>query len=99
MILVLNPNVEIESNSYQQLMAHLARLPDIQVRVHREVGAEQTLTEVYLIGNTSAIAVDDMISRTVAASWNRRLAFIFISGTSDYFSQLREWSDCNHPLG
>jgi len=60
MILVLNPNVEIESNSYQQLMAHLARLPDIQVRVHREVGAEQTLTEVYLIGNTSAIAVDDM---------------------------------------
>ena len=60
MILVLNPNVEIESNSYQQLMAQLARLPDIQVRVHREVGAEQTLTEVYLIGNTSAIAVDDM---------------------------------------
>jgi len=60
MILVLNPNIEIESNSYQQLMAHLARLPDIQVRVHREEGAEQTLTEVYLIGNTSAIAVDDI---------------------------------------
>ena len=60
MILVLNPNIEIESNSYQQLLAHLARLPDIQVRVHRQVGAEQTLTEVYLIGNTSAIAVDDI---------------------------------------
>jgi 3-deoxy-7-phosphoheptulonate synthase len=60
MILVLNPNIEPESNSYQQLMAHLARLPDIQVRVHREVGDEQTLTEVYLIGNTSAIAIDDI---------------------------------------
>ena len=60
MILVLNPNIETESNSYQQLLAHLARLPDIQVRVHREVGAEQTLTEVYLIGNTSAIAVDEI---------------------------------------
>ena len=60
MILVLNPNIEIESNSYQQLLAHLARLPDIQVRVHRQVGAEQTLTEVYLIGNTSAIAVDEI---------------------------------------
>jgi 3-deoxy-7-phosphoheptulonate synthase len=60
MILVLNPNIETESNSYQQLMAYVARLPDIQVRVHREVGAEQTLTEVYLIGNTSAVAIDDI---------------------------------------
>jgi 3-deoxy-7-phosphoheptulonate synthase len=60
MILVLDPNIETKSDSYQQLMAHLARLPDIQVRVHRELGAEQTLTEVYLIGNTSAIAIDDI---------------------------------------
>ena len=65
MILVLNPNIETESHSYQQLMAFLARLPDIQVRVHREVGTEQTLTEVYLIGNTSAIAVDEI--RTLPA--------------------------------
>ena len=65
MILVLNPNIETESHNYQQLMAFLARLPDIQVRVHREVGTEQTLTEVYLIGNTSAIAVDEI--RTLPA--------------------------------
>jgi 3-deoxy-7-phosphoheptulonate synthase len=30
------------------------------VRVHREQGAEQSLTEIYLIGNTSAIALEEM---------------------------------------
>ena len=60
MILILTPNIEPESPSYQQLMAHLSRLPDIQVRVHREHGTEQTLTEIYLIGNTSAISAEEI---------------------------------------
>jgi 3-deoxy-7-phosphoheptulonate synthase len=60
MILILTPNIEPENPSYQQLMAQLSRLPDIQVRVHREQGTEQTLTEIYLIGNTSSIAAEDM---------------------------------------
>jgi 3-deoxy-7-phosphoheptulonate synthase len=60
MILILTPNIEPESAIYKQLMAHLSRLPNIQSRVHREQGVEQSLTEIYLIGNTSAIAVEDM---------------------------------------
>src|SRR6266498_2371241 len=60
MILILAPNIEPESPSYQQLMAHLSRLPDIQVRVHHEHGTEQTLTEIYLIGNTSAISAEEI---------------------------------------
>jgi len=60
MILILTPNIEPESNRYKQLMAHLARLQDIQLRVHREQGAEQTLTEIYLIGHTSSIPVEEM---------------------------------------
>jgi len=60
MILILTPNIEPESPSYQQLMAHLSRLPDIKLRVHREAGAERTLTEIYLIGNTSSIPIEDM---------------------------------------
>src|SRR3954469_19117063 len=60
MILILTPNIEPESESYRSLMDHLGRLPSIQTRVHRELGAEQSLTEIYLIGNTSAIPVDDM---------------------------------------
>src|SRR5438270_8005555 len=60
MILILTPNIEPESNAYQQLMAHLSRLQDIKLRVHREAGTEQTLTEIYLIGNTSSIPTEDM---------------------------------------
>jgi 3-deoxy-7-phosphoheptulonate synthase len=62
MILILTPNIDPESSHYRQLMAHLSRLQDITLRVHREVGAEKTLTEIYLIGNTSAIPVEDMKS-------------------------------------
>ena len=60
MILILTPNIDPESNTYQQLMAHLSCLPDIRLRVHREEGTEQTLTEIYLIGNTSSIPTEDM---------------------------------------
>ncbi len=60
MILILTPNIEPENDSYKQLMAHLSRLQEIKVRVHREQGIEQTITELYLIGNTSSISVDDM---------------------------------------
>jgi len=60
MILILTPNIEPESPNYQQLMAHLSRLPDIKLRVHREEGVEQTLTEIYLIGNTSSIPTEAM---------------------------------------
>src|SRR5437762_12034135 len=62
MILILTPNIDPESNSYQQLMTHLPRLQAIKLGVDREQGTQQTLTEIYLIGNTSAIAVDDMKS-------------------------------------
>src|SRR2546426_4656699 len=60
MILILTPNIEPENDSYKQLMARLSLLEDIQLRVHREQGTEQTLTEIYLIGNTSSIPVEDM---------------------------------------
>src|SRR4051812_38583529 len=60
MILTLSPNIEPESESYRALMDHLSRLPSIQTRVHREQGTERSITEIYLIGNTSAIPVDDM---------------------------------------
>jgi 3-deoxy-7-phosphoheptulonate synthase len=62
MILILTPNISTESTEYQQLIDHVSNLPNIQFRVHREQGAEQSLTEVYLIGNTAALTVEDMKS-------------------------------------
>ncbi|SEO31987.1 3-deoxy-D-arabinoheptulosonate-7-phosphate synthase [Nitrosospira multiformis] len=60
MILVLSPDTGPESPDYKQLLAYLANMPGISTRVRTEVGSEQTLTEVYLIGNTKALLVEDM---------------------------------------
>ncbi|SEF45252.1 3-deoxy-7-phosphoheptulonate synthase [Nitrosomonas ureae] len=60
MILILVPNTRPESPEYKQLMAHLANLSGISTRIHTEVGVEQTLTEIYLIGNTKVLSIEDM---------------------------------------
>ena len=60
MILVLEPNVHPESVDYRMLTSQLERLSNISYRVHREVGSEVTLTEIYLIGNTGALTVEQM---------------------------------------
>ena len=60
MILILSSNTIPQSGDYQQLMAHLAQLPGIQTRVHTERGEQQTLTEIYLIGDTKLLDIKDM---------------------------------------
>src|ERR1700694_2277919 len=60
MILILEPNARPDSPEYQVLTAQLDRLPGISYRVHREVGAEVTLPEIYLIGNTAALTLEQM---------------------------------------
>jgi 3-deoxy-7-phosphoheptulonate synthase len=60
MILVLEPNTAPDSAEYRGLIGQLERLPNIQFRVHREVGSEVTLTEIYLIGNTGALTQEQM---------------------------------------
>jgi 3-deoxy-7-phosphoheptulonate synthase len=60
MILVLRPDTRPDNPEFKQLLAHLANLPGISTRVHTEVGVEQALTEVYLIGNTKALLIEEM---------------------------------------
>ncbi len=62
MILILSSNTNPESAEYRQLMARLAELPGIGTRAHVERGAEKTLTEIYLIGNTKALDLGEMQS-------------------------------------
>ncbi|MEW6312864.1 MAG: 3-deoxy-7-phosphoheptulonate synthase [Pseudomonadota bacterium] len=62
MILILSENTNLDGAEYKQLTDHLASLPGIRSRVHHERGAERVLTEIYLIGNTSALALEDMQS-------------------------------------
>lgn len=60
MILILSDNTEPESPEYLQLMAALGRLPNIKTRVHRIQGVERAVTEVYLLGDTKALSIDEM---------------------------------------
>src|SRR6202165_352700 len=60
MILILEPNARPESTEYKILTGHLDRLPGISYRVHREVGAKDTVTEIYLIGNPAALTLEQM---------------------------------------
>lgn len=62
MILILSSNTNQQSGDYQQLIAYLAGLMGVQTRVHVERGAEQVLTEIYLIGNTKQLGIKDMQS-------------------------------------
>ena len=60
MILILKPDTDKTSADYQTLLKHLDNLPEIKVRVHDEVGAQRTITEIYLIGNTLSLGLEDM---------------------------------------
>jgi 3-deoxy-7-phosphoheptulonate synthase len=62
MILILSDNADPQSPEYEQLMQALALLPNIKTRIHRIHGTERSVTEVYLLGDTKALAMEDMQS-------------------------------------
>ncbi|MEO7674254.1 MAG: 3-deoxy-7-phosphoheptulonate synthase [Pyrinomonadaceae bacterium] len=62
MILILKPHIDSESREYKRLESHLKNLRNIEYRVHKVQGAQQTLTEIYLIGSTSTLSLDEMRS-------------------------------------
>ncbi len=62
MILILKHDIDTESSEYQQLVSHLSGLDNIELRIHQVQGVEQSLTEIYLIGSTAALSVEEMQS-------------------------------------
>ncbi|MFH0879802.1 MAG: 3-deoxy-7-phosphoheptulonate synthase [Lentisphaerota bacterium] len=60
MILILKPNTELESAEYQLLSKTLKAIRNVTVHVHQEVGTQVVLTELYLIGDTSPLIMEDM---------------------------------------
>jgi len=55
MIIILKPDTRKEDDDYLRLMNYLRELPDIRINTHDEFGAQQVLTELYLIGETAAL--------------------------------------------
>jgi len=62
MILILSESADPKNPEYEQLMQALERLPNIKTRIHRIQGIERSVTEVYLLGDTKALAIEDMQS-------------------------------------
>jgi 3-deoxy-7-phosphoheptulonate synthase len=60
MILILDPETDRDGADYAQLIDYLTGLEGIEFRVHEVQGAEQLLTEIYLIGRTASLALDDV---------------------------------------
>jgi 3-deoxy-7-phosphoheptulonate synthase len=60
MIVILEPNIDKDSASYNELITHLTNLPNIELRVHDVRGTQQTLTEIYMIGETAQIPLESI---------------------------------------
>ena len=62
MILILNADTDKDGAEYRQLMDFLSNLNNIQSRVHDEKGTQQVLTEIYLVGDTASLIIEEMDS-------------------------------------
>lgn len=78
MIVILKPDIDKTGDAYRNILDTLGRLPNIQIRTHEETGTQKILTELYLIGDTGAINIDDVraipgIERVVRVSEEYRI--------------------------
>jgi 3-deoxy-7-phosphoheptulonate synthase len=55
MIVILQSHITEQSQEYRAIMDFIANRPGVNTRVHKEVGTQQTLTEIYLIGDTASL--------------------------------------------
>ncbi|QKT04868.1 3-deoxy-7-phosphoheptulonate synthase [Ectothiorhodospiraceae bacterium 2226] len=62
MIVILQPHIGTDSPEGRRVLEYLGGLRNIRVRVHEEHGAQQVLTELYLIGDTAGLDEKDIES-------------------------------------
>ena len=66
MIVLVDSSLAEDSEERRLTLESLTNLPGIEVRVHTIRGARQTLTEIYLIGDTARI--EDVVTKVKAAA-------------------------------
>lgn len=62
MIVILKETVNEGTQAFEDVVARLRDLRGITTRVHAVRGLEQTVTEIYLIGDTQALSLDEIAS-------------------------------------
>ena len=60
MIVILDSSITEQSEEYRQTFEYLSRLPNVTIHVHNVQGAQKTLTEIYLIGDTHQLSIEDI---------------------------------------
>tara|TARA_R110001592_G_scaffold6774_7_gene36778 strand:+ start:6625 stop:7746 length:1122 start_codon:yes stop_codon:yes gene_type:complete len=60
MLLILHPNIKDTDPAYIKTLAHLQQLSGITVQHHQVSGQEQLLHEIYLLGSTHALSIDEI---------------------------------------
>lgn len=60
MIVILDSSITEQSEEYRQTFAYLSGLPNVTTHVHNVQGAQKTLTEIYLIGDTHQLSIEDI---------------------------------------
>jgi len=78
MIIILKPDTRKEETGYAELMEYLSELPNIRINTHDEFGTQQVLTEIYLIGETTALDQEmiesfDVVDKVVRVSREYRV--------------------------
>lgn len=62
MIIILHPDTNTEEPACRELMDYLSKLPNIEFSTHDVVGTQQTLTEIYLLGDTINLEIEPLES-------------------------------------
>ncbi len=60
MILILKANIDHGGKDYQRLVQQLAQLENVKTSEHQVTGEQQSLTEIYLLGDTQSLDINDM---------------------------------------
>ena len=62
MLAILHPNTDENSEDYRTTFQFLEELQDIQLQTHVVQGEQQKLTEIYLVGDTKKLNIEDIAS-------------------------------------
>lgn len=62
MIVILQTDIEDQSEQLDKTLNHLSNLPGIEARSHQVQGTQKLVTEVYLIGDTARLSDDEIAS-------------------------------------
>jgi len=78
MIIILKPDIDAASHSCQAILELLAEKTNIRTQLHHVIGAQQVLTEIFVVGDTSKLDIDEIsaledVDKVVRVSRDYRL--------------------------